>query len=204
MAKGSSGFSNNKPVSVGEKIQIGNYTIKEGVVTTKSGKSQEILGYQELSKQEMQKMSEAIKKAGIYDPVISGRMILPRDVAKAAIDQRKLEKEAFAKNVPGLSELKSAIEYDNNQRMIFNRSIDRGDLIIQGTTKSNTASAVAKKYPRASAYLTAQSFFHSSNSVKSSLGKEAMNKIASGKSVSATIKEMKKKWRKYTESKVYD
>lgn len=200
---GSSGL-NNSSVSVGQKIQIGNYVIQGGTVTTPSGKSQFVLDYRELSKQEKEMFADSLKKAGISDAVVSGDTILPRNVAESAINRRKAEKAAIAKNVPGLNELRSAMAYDSEQRSIFNRSVESGSGILKGNPSSKTASAVEKKYPRASAYLTAESFYHSSNHVKASYGKEAMNKIASGKSATAAIKEMKKKWSNYVKKKAND
>lgn len=200
---GSSGLTSKESFSVGETVKVGNYKVKDGEVTTKSGKTQSVTGYKELTAQEKEKYKSQLEKAGISDPVIAGRMILPRNVVETAIRQRESGKRAIEKNVPGLEKLREARRYDDQQRRIFNRSVEGGSGIIRGNPNSTTASGLAKKYPRAAAYLKAESYFNSSNYMKSSFGKEAMNKIANGKSASAAIKEMEKKWRKYA-SKSHD
>lgn len=193
---GSSGMS-GKSFHVGETLTIGNYKVKDGEVTTKSGKTQAVTEYKELTAQERQKYKSQLEKAGINDPVIAGRMILPRNVVETAMRQRENEKKAITKNVPGLEKLREARRYDDQQRREFNRSVEGGSGVIRGNPNSSTASSVAKKYPRAAAYLKAESYYNSSNYMKSAYGKEAMNKIANGKSAATAIREMEKKWKKY-------
>lgn len=199
--RGSSGKKGSSNFSVGETLSIHGYKISGGTVTTPSGKYQPITDFREMSDSEKKEMKNAIEKAGINDPVVSGRTILPRSVAQAAINQKNAENAAYAKNVPGLNELRTAIAHDENQRSLFKRSVYGGSGKLSGDPSSKTAFSVAKQYPRAAAYIKAESYFYSDNYVKSSFGKEAMNAIASGKSTSSAIKTMERKWEKYAVEK---
>lgn len=193
----SGGGSSSSSFSVGKTLSVQGYKIYGGTVTSPSGRSQSITEYKEMTNAEKRKMGAELAKAGIDDPVVSGRMVLPRKVAQAAIAQKNAEKAAYAKNVPGLNELRTAIAHDEGQRNLFSRSVYSGSGRISGNPTSATASSLAKKYPRAAAYIKAESYFHATNDVKSSLGKEAMNAIASGRPVDATISAMERKWKKY-------
>jgi len=195
---------NNHKIEVGKAITIDGYTIKEGRVKTPKGNEVYVSEYRDMTAQERKDYAEALKKSGIIEPVIAGRIILPKKIADSAIRQLKAEREAVKTNVRGLEELRKAIDFDNSQRNAFRRSMNRGDGVIRGRAYSSTYKEVAKKYPRAAAYLKAEGYYNSSNYMKSSFGKEAMNKIASGKSASAAIREMEKKWRKYTSSRAHD
>ncbi len=199
--RGSSGERESSNFSVGETLSIDGYKISGGTVTTPSGKSQLITDYKEMTDAQKKEMKSALEKAGINDPVVSGRIVLPRSVAQEAINQKNAEKAAYEKNVPGLDELRTAITHDESQRNLFKRSVYSGSGRLSGNPSSETASSVAKRYPRAAAYIKAESYFYSANDVKSSLGKEAMNAIASGKSESAAIKTMERKWEKYAVEK---
>lgn len=194
--RGSAGGGSSN-FSVGATLSVQGYKIFGGTVTSPSGRTQIITEYKEMTDAQKREMKTALEKAGIKDPVISGKMVLPRSVAQAAINQKSAEKAAYAKNVPGLNELRAAIAHDEKQRSSFSKSVYSGSGRLSGNPSSETASFVAKRYPRAAAYIKAESYFYASNDVKSSLGREAMNAIANGKSASAAISAMERKWKKY-------
>ena len=184
--------------SVGETIVVSGYSIRGGSVTSPSGRSQSVDSYRELTATERRQQASAISAAGINDPVVAGRMILPRAVADSAINQRQRERVSLSRNVPGLPELRAARNYDQSQQESFSRSVYGGSGRLTGNPNSNTYASLAKRYPRAAAYLRAESWSTASNDVKASAGRNAMNAIASGKSYKAAIREMEERWRRHS------
>lgn len=211
MAKGGSGFDKQgNGDGIWDIKERNGYKIDGSLVTTPRGTSLSVENYRELTPQEQSKYAQAIKKYGISDPVMANYNlkfmtpgILPKIVAETAISRGKAQKEAFARNVPGLQELRSAIDYDEKQVYLFRKSVEKGTGIMRGAPTSNTASAARKKYPIAAAYLTAEAYSNARHYAKSSFGKEAMNEIKKGKNAAAAIKKMKKKWGEYA-SKAID
>lgn len=197
---GSSGSSRSSGAAYGETITINGYTIKGGYVKSPKGGYGKVSSFRELSSSELAQA----KKFGVDDPVLSESFLLPRKVAQAAIGQRESEANMLKKNVPGLDELRRARDYDSQQRSAFRSSIYRGDGLIRGNGNSNTAAAVEKKYPRAVAYLKAESYTFSSNYRKSAAGRQAMNEIASGKSYKKALKKMEEEWSKAASEHMWD
>ena len=196
--RGASGGGGTSNYSVGETISLAGYKIKGGFVTSPSGRTADVQSYKELSAAEKRQVARMGK---VEDPVLVGRMAMPRTVAERAIQQRAQETAAIRKNVPGLEELRAARAHDEAQRDRFSRSVYSGSGRLQGNPSSNTAAEVAKKYPRAAAYLHAESWSYASNDVKASLGTAAKNQIASGKSYKSAISEMERKWKKHLDRK---
>lgn len=179
---------------VGQTISIGGYQISGGFVTTPSGRRQEIQTFRELTQTEK---AQVARMGDIKDPVLAGRMALPREVAERAILQRNQEQAALQRNVPGLEELREARASDAAERERFERSVYGGSGRLQGNPASNSAQALEQRYPRAAAYLHAESWSYSRDDVKATLGVEAKNAIASGKSYKTVIDEMEKKWKRH-------
>ena len=194
--RGASGGGTSR-YSVGETIRSAGYEIKGGFVTSPSGRTISVENYRELTDAERRQAA----RLGVEDPVLVGRMAMPRAIAEQAIEQRTREAAAIRQNVPGLEELRNARAYDETQRDRFSRSVYSGSGRLQGNPSSNTAAEVAQKYPRAAAYLHAESWSYASNDVKASLGRIARNQIASGRSYKSAISEMEKKWKKYLDRK---
>ena len=184
--------------TVGQTISLSGYAIKGGFVTSPSGHTMDVKSYRELTAAEKRQVA---RMGNIEDAVLVGRMAMPRAVAERAIQQRTQETAAIRKNVPGLEELRAARAHDEAQRDRFSRSVYSGSGRLQGKPSSNTAAEVAKKYPRAAAYLHAESWSYASNDVKASLGTAAKNQIASGKSYKSAISEMERKWKKHLDRK---
>lgn len=185
--------------SVGETIVVSGYSIRGGSVTSPSGRSQSVDSYRELTATERRQQASAISAAGINDPVVAGRMILPRHVANSAINQRVQERASTARNVRGLAELRAARNYDDSQRDSFSRSVYGGTGRLTGNPNSHRYATLAKRYPRAAAYLRAESWSVASNDVKAAAGRKAMNAIASGQSYKTAIREMEERWRRHSE-----
>lgn len=104
--------------------------------------------------------------------------------------------------IEGLKEIKTARYswYDWCKR--FSESFD-GEYAVGGmgiekpVYTEYVLNALYKKYPRATAYLKAESWKNSTHWFKSKLGEEATHRIAEGEDYSKIITEMETKWAEY-------
>lgn len=193
---GRGGASSLSGEEYGRKIVVQGYEIDAEKITTPSGNTAYLKEFKEPSEEQKRHIEQSGRNPNDY--VIMGNLAVPKAVAQAANAEKKRNERLFQKNVPGLSELLKAIDYDSGQRRKFYRSLDSGTGVIKGTPYSKKADELRKKYPRASAYLQAESYYQSSHYMKSAYGKEAMNKIASGRPYKKVLEEMRRKWRAYT------
>lgn len=200
--RGSAGQRSNSlsDYEIGKTLKVGKYKIDEGIVTSPSGRSSRVESFSELSASDKKKYEQM----GVSDPVKSGRMILPRNVAEASIKQVSYQKELMRKNVPGLDELRKARAYDESQREAFKRSVYSGSGRIQGSSSSQTAAALSVRYPRAAAYLQAESVSYSNDYRRAAIGKKAKYAIANGESYKRVISNMKKELDKLTKRNMRD
>lgn len=189
-------------------VNLNGYKISGGVVMSPSGATQRVESFSELTAQQRRQAAALIAKNGIKDPVAAGRFLLPREVAQAAIAQGNAAKEAaarrFAKNVPGLSELRNARSDYERQSDAFRRAIERGDGRYPSKPNGSNAAALAKKYPRANAYLQAEAYSRASNDRKAAAGRKAMEAIAGGESYKKAIKRMEEEWKKAANDRMRD
>lgn len=64
---------------------------------------------------------------------------------------------------------------------------------------------LVRKYPRANAYMKAESYaYSSSNNARAAAGKKALERILNGEDYKQAITDMKKEWRDYCEEHVFD
>ena len=197
---GTDGSYSNSKYGFGKTIKVGNYEIVGGMVKSPSGRSSMVESFSEISEADRKKY----EKMGVKDPVKSGNMILPRGVAEESARQVQYQKNLMQKNVPGLSELRKARNYDENQRELFKKSVYSGSGIIKGSPSSQTSSALAKKYKRASDYLKAEAVSYSINPQRSAIGKKAMYAIANGKSSKKAISEMQRELTQLAKKDIWD
>lgn len=177
----------------------GSYKISGGEIVTPSGKKVYVTGnekYKELPK-ESPMYKQAIK-AGIAEPVVvDGRNIYPKSVIETAVKQTKQEKENrkwnMDNNVSGYEEIKQAQRYNAEQRRKFNEAFDSEDGVVP-TPHSIDVAALAAKYPRASAYIHAESYSMASNHDKSVAGNKAMERIRRGEDHKTAITDMEREW----------
>ncbi len=190
--------------------QVGRYTVTDKEVTLLSGKATHNGSYREATPNEI----ETARKYGINSPVTmptsKGQAVVPREVGEKAKLFYETAKENYSanlkNNVPGLDEInKISIAYSNEQ-YLSRKSIENGyGRLHTPKVTAKDVEAVKKKYPVATKYLTAESFWDSSNDIKSALGREAMNAIRLGDDPDEAIKRMKSEWEKYVEKSMeYD
>lgn len=172
--------------------EIMGYVIVGGVVTTPSGKSQKVSYYDKA----VGKALQMANKAGIVNPVVCGKMILPQAVADEAIAQQKVV-------IPGLDELRAAIAHNQDASYRFDQALERGDGILPATDYIDT-DTLKSDYPVAAAYLLAESYYNAAHYAQSTAGKRAMQRIADGEDHEAVIAEMKDEWDKHCEAHIWD
>lgn len=193
--------------------QIGEYTVTDEEIIFQSGKKIPHNGgsyIEKISPAGMKLAKENDIKSPVVFPSRYGNFIVPREVgekAKSLYETAKANYSANLKNnVPGLDEInKISIAYSNEQ-YLSRKSIENGyGRLHTPKVTAKDVEAVKKKYPVATKYLTAESFWDSSNDIKSALGKEAMNAIRLGDDPDEAIKRMKSEWEKYVEKSMeYD
>ena len=193
--------------------QIGKYTVTDEEIILQSGKKIPHNGgsyIEKISPDGMKLAKESDIKSPVVFPSRYGNLIVPREVgekAKSLYETAKANYSANLKNnVPGLDEInKISIAYSNEQ-YLSRKSIENGyGRLHTPKVTAKDIEAVKKKYPVATKYLTAESFWDSSNDIKSALGREAMDAIRLGDDPDEAIKRMKSEWEKYLEKSMeYD
>lgn len=99
---------------------------------------------------------------------------------EAARNATALAREALIReNVPGLDELREAIEHNFRQRDAFNRAMERGDGRLP-TINTIDTDPIKQLFPRAAAYLKAEYAAAKSWDVESGAGRRAMERLIHG------------------------
>lgn len=71
--------------------------------------------------------------------------------------------------------------------------------------KQASLEELVRKYPRANAYMKAESYaYSSSNNARAAAGKKALERILNGEDYKQAIADMKKEWCDYCEEHVFD
>lgn len=104
-----------------------------------------------------------------------------------------VERKKKVQGVDGLIELMAALN-ERNAYMQGRKDFEEG-LITEMPPKPTTSVAEMKqKYPRAAAYLEAQSWSWSASFKKSGLGKQAMERILNGDDPDTVLEDMQNAW----------
>lgn len=142
--------------------------------------------------------------------VFFGGTIIPREVAEEVLIQKSAileeKKKKLDSNVPGLEILRKAINdagryYDQFNEMTENEFNDGVNPPAKPTSDIN---ALKLQYPRAAAYITAESWEYASNYAKSEAGAKAKRAIADGVDAESAIKIMESEWSEYCNERMFD
>lgn len=119
---------------------------------------------------------------------------------KRAYEERKAKIDA----IEGLNVILDAREDLESWREEFKESFkDVGGLGVR-PKPSYDFDELYKKYPRAAAYLKAESFEYSHNYEKSSIGKRAKERIINGEDHETVIRQMDQEWEAYCDAHLFD
>lgn len=107
--------------------------------------------------------------------------------------------------IEGLTELENAIDEHNQYHYEIERRMQNENLSSFLPKKPESSIAEFKtKYPRAAAYLLAQSWESASNINKYSAGKKALERIINGEDYEVVIKEMEAEWDASTQKNIWN
>lgn len=119
---------------------------------------------------------------------------------KAAAEERRRKIDA----IEGLQEICDARADLSRWHDEFNRSFrDVGGMGVRQKPEYDFA-AMYEKYPRAAAYLKAESYEYASHYVKSEAGKKAKERIINGDEPGTVIEEMEAEWKAYCDEHIWD
>ena len=114
------------------------------------------------------------------------------------------ERQAKIKAIDGLEEIRAALADVEAWHSEFESSFsDVGGLGVRQKPQYDF-DALYAKYPRAAAYLKAESFEYASHYAKSAAGKKAKDRIINGEDHSKVIAEMESEWKSYCDNHLWD
>lgn len=114
------------------------------------------------------------------------------------------ERQAKIKAIDGLEEIRAALADVEAWHSEFEASFsDVGGLGVRPKPQYDF-DALYAKYPRAAAYLKAESFEYASHYAKSAAGKKAKDRIINGEDHSKVIAEMESEWKAYCDNHLWD
>ena len=129
------------------------------------------------------------------------------DYIKAEKEREKREyeeRERKIASIEGLKEIKAAIADLQDWQDEFDRSFDDvGGLGVRKKPEYDLK-AMKARFPRAAAYLEAESFDFSSNYNKSKAGRKAKERILNGEDYVSAIADMKNEWDAYIKERMFD
>lgn len=121
----------------------------------------------------------------------------------AELRQAEADRQAKIEAIEGLEELKDIRAEWENYRDEFDQAMEAGN----GYTPSKPEEKVedvAKRYPRAAAYLKAEDYSYASHYAKASAGRKALERIINGENHEQAIAEMEAEFTAYCEKHIWD
>ncbi len=125
------------------------------------------------------------------------------DIHNAEIKAEE-ERQEKIKAIEGLKELEFAREDIAAWHEEFAKSFDHVGGLGVRPRPNHDLKALAEKYPRASAYLKAESWSYAANYEKAAAGKKALERIINGEDYALALSNMEAEWSKACESHIWD
>lgn len=124
---------------------------------------------------------------------------------KAIEEQKHLERLKKINAIEGLQELEDASIAWKKYYSDYRHFIEDGAEGKAPKKPEASLEELVRKYPRANAYMKAESYaYSSSNNARAAAGKKALERILNGEDYKQAIADMKKEWRDYCEEHVFD
>ena len=121
--------------------------------------------------------------------------------ARVAAENRKAKIAA----IEGLAELQAARDAEANYHHEVNRRFDDEALSSFMPARPKVSSKdVAAKYPRAGAYVKAESWTYASNYAKNAAGRKALERIINGEDYEQVLAEMDAEWSAHCDQHAWD
>lgn len=107
--------------------------------------------------------------------------------------------------IPGLAELRDAIEDLNSWNREYSENIHSGASGVGLRAKPQyDLEAMRKKYPRAAAYLKAAEMASAANYAKAAAGKKARERIINGEDCEQALSDAEKEWNDHVSEHIWD
>lgn len=125
---------------------------------------------------------------------------------KEAEDAARAARKAKIAAIAGLPEIRAAIEAEERYRAEFDVMMDdeNNDGARPPKRPATDVAQLMAEYPRAAAYLKAESWSMAAHDVKASAGSRALEKIISGDDYASAIAEMDAAWAQYCTDHIWD
>lgn len=148
-----------------------------------------------------QRRDELMERMKAQKPEIM-QYLIDQENQKARAAQDRQEK---IDAIPGLAEREAAIEDISKWDEEFERNWERGDSGVGLRPRPQyDLDAMRAEYPRAAAYLAAESMSLSPNYIKASAGQKALNKIINGEDHVQALADAKAEWDAYVQEHIWD
>jgi hypothetical protein len=128
----------------------------------------------------------------------------------AIMDEIKARKEREAKvnSIEGLNEIRKAIESEIEYHAAFTRMMENEDQSGNDALLPNLPEVSSKdlkaRYPRAAAYIKAESYSLANNYAKAGAGKKALERIINGEDYKKVLADMEAEWSAHCEENMWN
>lgn len=113
------------------------------------------------------------------------------------------ERNAKIEAIEGLKEIMTAqAAWENYRDEIDRRMSDENLSSIGIASPKDNLAALTARYPRAAAYITAESYQNASNDVKASAGRNALERIVNGEDYTEALADMETVWKKHCDENI--
>lgn len=121
-------------------------------------------------------------------------------------ERAEAERNAKIVAIEGLDEIRDAIKVENEYIKKYDKMIEDGDIdgAIALKLPDVLSARLKDKYPRADAYLKAESWSRDEQFVKSDYGRKAMERIINGDDYKQAIKDMEDDYNSYIMEHIFD
>lgn len=133
-----------------------------------------------------------------FNEIVRAKSEIVKELKKR-IDERNAKIEA----IDGLREIESARRSIDEYNYEKSKALERGTSVLPSRPEVNMNELLAK-YPKAAAYLKAQSYSKAYNCGKVAAGEKALERIINGEDYTAVIAEMDAEWNKATEANTWN
>ena len=152
--------------------------------------------------------TNAVTRDGMYETIAAKK---PEIIAYLKAEQEEKEKaeadrKAKIAAIDGLAEIRDAINAETEYRIAFDKMMDDeyNDGVFPPKKPTASSKDLMSKYPRAAAYLKAESWSYSEHFVKSAAGRKAMDRIINGDDYEQAIADMDKEFSTYCMEHMWD
>jgi general stress protein 26 len=150
----------------------------------------------------------AIKKDNVSSYIKDHKteIVAELQARKDAGDKAEADRKAKIDAIEGLAEIKNAIAEHEEYHYKFSKMMD--DEYNDGANPPHCplsdVTALRAKYPRADAYIKAESYSCSSQFAKSDVGKKALVRIINGEDFESALADMESEWSAYCSQHIQD